>query len=184
MVSNNHYRLIDQVMANSQDKTSWEIAVSEWEIVDHEEDIEMESQCVCGHEHLRYLFTIENTENGNVLFPIGSSCIKKFERKDLNTQTTVLEKLYQLHHAIEDGEYIVLDSQFFSKNLIKYLYEHDVFLPNQYNQNDSENDYRFLLKMFNKRYKEDITENQSRKIKALIMTIRAYLVVNLHSKTD
>ena len=33
---------------------------------------------VCGHEHIRYLFQIKNTHNGNALEKSGSKCILKF----------------------------------------------------------------------------------------------------------
>ena len=56
----------------------------EWDITDWDEDYYLETSCLCGKENLRYLFTITNRENGNRLEPIGSQCIKKFERKDLN----------------------------------------------------------------------------------------------------
>jgi len=46
---------------------------------------------VCGHQQLRYLFTIENGRNGNVLFPIGSVCIKQFGRQDLDDEAAIRE---------------------------------------------------------------------------------------------
>ena len=30
----------------------------------------------------KYLYTIKNMYNGNILYPVGSSCITKFDRKD------------------------------------------------------------------------------------------------------
>ena len=71
--------LIVRVIDASEADT-WENAVQEWEIVDCEEDEDLTESCVCGKEELRYLFTIRNVYNGNLLFPIGSSCIKKFGR--------------------------------------------------------------------------------------------------------
>ncbi|MBT9168302.1 MAG: hypothetical protein DDT19_01647 [Syntrophomonadaceae bacterium] len=61
----------------------------EYEVFDCEEDETLESSCICGKEELWYLFTIRNTRNGNLFYPIGSSCIKKFERDDLDEEVAV-----------------------------------------------------------------------------------------------
>ena len=180
----NAYRtnLIQRVLDESESNT-WNEAVLEWVIDDCEEDNSLQSSCICGKEELRYLFTIRNVKNGNTLFPIGSSCIKKFDRDDLNEEVSIQEKLFKLFHAIEDGNFITLSSEFFSRKLLKYLYEEGVFQANEYNNNDPEIDYKFMLKMFNKRDKESITPNQQRKINAIIMTsIRPYLVKQLLDK--
>ena len=102
MVEDSKYlqTLIKNVLDNSESKT-WELAVTEWEISDVEEDENLEESCICGKEHLRYLFTIKNKLNGNTLYPIGSSCIKKFERDDLKYEVDVKEQLFKLLHAVE-----------------------------------------------------------------------------------
>lgn len=73
-------RLIRRVLELST-ANDWDTAVTEWEIADCEEDDTLSESCVCGKEHLYYLFTIENVVNGNTLFPIGSSCIKNLVEK-------------------------------------------------------------------------------------------------------
>ncbi len=180
----NAYRtnLIQRVLDESESNT-WNEAVLEWVIDDCEEDNSLQSSCICGKEELRYLFTIRNVKNGNTLFPIGSSCIKKFDRDDLNEEVSIQEKLFKLFHAIEDGSFITLSPEFFSRKLLRYLYDEGVFLANEYNNYDPEIDYEFMLKMFNKRDKTSITLNQQRKINAIIMTsIRPYLVEQLVNK--
>ena len=180
----NAYRtnLIQRVLDESESNT-WNEAVLEWVIDDCEEDNSLQSSCICGKEELRYLFTIRNVRNGNTLFPIGSSCIKKFDRDDLNEEVSIQEKLFKLFHAIEDGNFITLSPEFFSRKLLKYLYEEGVFQANEYNNNEPEVDYEFMLKMFNKRDKESITPNQQRKINAIIMASnRPYLVEQLVNK--
>ena len=180
----NAYRtnLINKVIELSENK-KWNSAVLEWELIDCDEDEETMSSCICGKEELRYLFTIKNSQNNNILSPIGSSCIKKFERDDLNEKTSIQEKLFKLLHAIEDGSYIKLSSEYFSRKLLKYLYEQNVFNSSEYNNYNPENDYYFLLEMFNKRNKNSITPKQQRKINAIIITsIRPYLVKQLKGK--
>ena len=56
-------RLIKRVIELSQ-SSDWDTAVAEWEIADCEEDDTLSESCVCGKEHLYYLFTIENAING------------------------------------------------------------------------------------------------------------------------
>ena len=56
-----------------------------------------------------------------------------------------------------------------------------MFLLTKYNDFNPENDYLFMLDMFNK--KNDPTEKQQNKIKAIIMnSIRPYLVEQLKDK--
>lgn len=155
----------------------------EWDIIDCEEDDELESSCICGKENLRYLFAIENCITRKVLYPIGSSCIKKFNRKDLNEQASISEQLFKLLHAVESGEYISLSTEFFSRKLLAYLYEDGAFTDNEYNNYDAEEDYYFMLDMFNKRNKDQITPRQHRKIRAIIVaSIRPYLKGKLDEK--
>lgn len=118
MVSSYRENLIQTVLDNSVGET-WNKAVYEWEIVDCIEDDFNESTCICGKENIKYLFRIRNTKNNNELFPIGSSCIKKFNRDDLNELTSVKEKLFQLLHAIQDFKFISLNSDYFSRKLFE-----------------------------------------------------------------
>lgn len=181
MASNYTERLIKRVIDLSYGNT-WDTAVTEWEITDCEEDDNLSESCICGKEHLYYLFTIENTRTGNILFPIGSSCIKKFGRNDLNTEAAVREKMFKLYHAVESGQYISLSPEFFSRKLLKKLFDEGAF-DSEYNRYDGVDDYEFILKMFNKRDKSAITSGQQKKIRAIIVaSIRPYLQGQLAEK--
>lgn len=178
------YALINTVLEHSNCSDDWEIAVMEWRIVDVEEDEDCESVCICGKEDIRYLYTIENIENGNTLFPIGSQCIKKFERDDFDDFVNITESMFKLLRAIRRNEYVSLTPEYFSRRLLIELYERGVFQPNEYNGYDGYNDYEFLLKMFNKRDKDHITIGQEKKIRGLIgYSIRPYLETILGGKT-
>lgn len=171
-----YYENLIKAVIDASEADTWEMAVLEWEIVDCTEDESAESQCVCKHEGLRYLYKIRNVKNGKKLFPIGSTCIKKFERKDLNEEISIMEQMFVLLHAVEKRERIELSSKCFSRKLLEYLYKKDVFVANKYNGFDGYNDYEFLLKMFNKVNKADISEAQHRKTTAIIMnSILPYL---------
>lgn len=98
-------RLIKTVIELSHGN-DWDTAVVEWEIIDCEEDSTLSESCICGKEHLFYLFTIKNIITGSTLFPIGSSCIKKFGRDDLNDEASVREKMFKLYHAVENNQFI------------------------------------------------------------------------------
>ena len=174
--------LISEVIQNSYSK-SWTSAVNEWDVADCEEDDSLESSCICGKENLRYLFTIRNIINGNILFPIGSTCIKKFNRSELNDVVSINEGLFKLLHAIESNQFINLTSDFFSRKLLKHLFDSGAFLPTEYNNFSAQNDFDFILKMFNKRDKSTITPKQQKKIRAIIIAqIRPYLHSILEDK--
>ena len=176
MEKKSYYQNLIKSVIEASESDIWEEAVQEWEIFDCEEDDTCSSECICKHEGLKYLYTIRNDNNGNILFPIGSSCIKKFGRDDLDEEIAIKEKMFSLFHAVEKHERIELSAKYFSKKLLYYFYENDVFKPNQYNHFDGYNDYEFLLKMFRKTNKSDITEAQHRKIRALIVnSILPYL---------
>ena len=168
MGSNQYYENLIKRVIDLSESNVWDRAVQEWEIFDCEIDDAMTESCVCGKEHLRYLFTIRNTENGNELYPIGSTCINKFERDDLNYEVSVYEDMFRLIRAVENNEYIELTSEYFSRKLLGYLLDNDAFEPNKYNDYDGENDYNFMLQMFNKRNKDEIYDSRRRKINAII----------------
>lgn len=162
-----------QCIIDNSESDIWRNAVLEWEISNCEEDEERESSCLCGKENIRYLFTIINTKNNNILYSIGSSCIKKFERNDFNNVVDVKEKLFNLFHAIENDGYITLSSKLFSRKLLEHLYNLGAFRPTKYNSYDSKNDYLFMLNMFNKRSR---TEKQEKKVTAIILnSIKPFL---------
>ena len=63
------------------------------------------------------------------------------------------------------------------------LYEEGVFEPNKFNRYDGNNDYQFMLDMFNKRNKSEITEQQHRKIRSLMAySIKPFLRKRLKYK--
>ena len=79
------YRLTDIVLEASSSKT-WDMAVSEWHVVGCYDNGDASADCLCGHEGIRYEFTIKNSVNGNELSPIGSTCILKFKNVELKNE--------------------------------------------------------------------------------------------------
>ena len=175
--------LINAVIDNSN-ANNWDDAVLEWDIVDCIEDETCSESCVCGKYGLRYLYTIVNDRNGNALHPIGSCCILKFNRIDLNEEISVREGMFRLLHAVEDNQFIELSPKFFTRKLITELYDCGAF-DTEYNDFDGEEDYNFFLKMFSKRKKEDITYKMHKKIRAIsYSSMRPYLMSVLAEKVN
>lgn len=164
--TSSYYRRLIEAVLRYSDATEWSAAVLEWCIDDVEEDETQQESCICGKENLRYLFTIRNTINGNTLYPIGSSCIKKFERSDLDEEVAVKEQLFKLLHAIEGRNFLTLSSAFFSRKLLRYFYDIGAFKATPYNNFEPYDDYQFMLEMFNKRNRSD---RQEKKATAIIL---------------
>ncbi|EHJ53314.1 hypothetical protein [Streptococcus macacae] len=177
---NSYYeKLISEIIDNSEANT-WDSAVIEWKIVDVEEDEYLKESCVCGKENLRYLYTIQNVFNNKILYPIGSSCIKKFEREDLNAEINVKEQMFKLLHAVEENAFLELSSEFFSRKLLLYLYEQGAFKATRYNNFNPHEDYQFILDMFNKR---KVSDRQNRKAVAIILnSIKPFVQEQLKGK--
>lgn len=166
MISVYRNSLIENILENSQ-SDQWEKAVLEWEIFDVSEDVESKSSCICGKENIKYLFSIRNVLNGNMLSPIGSSCIKKFGRSDLRKLTFLYEQLFKLKHKLERGEYIEFSSSLFSRRLLDFLYDNGAFVDNKYNNFNGRRDYYFLTNIFNMR--TPMSTRQDAKVKAILM---------------
>ena len=158
--------LIQSVLHNSQSKI-WEEAVLEWEVYDCDEDDTCSTKCICGKEGLRYAFTIRNKCNGKFLYPIGSTCIKKFGVSELYDDANLWEKEFELYNAVSQNRFIGLKDGLFSRKLLRKLYDDAAFVASKYNNNDPRNDYQFMLDMFNKR---NITDAQQSKCSAILLS--------------
>lgn len=170
-----------QILDNSVSQ-DWQSAVGEWELIDTEEDECCGSECICGKENIRYLHRIRNEINKKELFPVGSSCIRKFDRTDLNEKISIKEKLFKLYHAVGNNKFLELSPELFSRKLIRYLYEKGAFASKDARFSEEET-YSFFLKMFNKRDKESITTNQNKKIKAILLNnIKPFVQERLKNK--
>lgn len=146
----------------------WETASREWEVTDCEVDENCSGVCVCGKENLRYLYTITNRVTGAVLYPIGSSCIQKFMRDDLDEASACWQQAFALmDEAVRLGKkgMVEIDSGFFSRKLLYFLYEQGAFPASKYNDGNGYNDYLFLLGAFNGKA---LSEKQERKCRAVI----------------
>lgn len=161
-----NYNLFNTILDNSISDI-WEYAVLEWDIVGIEEDRRSQSRCICGKENIKYLYDIRNVHNSKLLTPIGSSCIKKFEVKELKDKINVYEKLFKLLNHYEDNKYINFeaDKKLFSRNLINYLAEQEVLKTEEYDGR-LVNYHKTLLDFYNAR---NLTHNQSKFATAIVI---------------
>ena len=139
----------------------FESARYEWDLVDRGIDPTSSQICVCGKEGLKYLFTIRNRETGAKLYPIGSSCIELFGRKDLDQQTNIAIQMYAVLAEYREIGSLKLNGGALTKAVLKQLYEEGCFTPTSFNKGNPETDYQFLVDMFNKR--KEPSEKQQRK---------------------
>lgn len=154
---------------------SWAKAVEEWQVVAVEEDPDGTGICVCGKTGLVYLYTIRNTQTDWTLFPIGSSCVNLFEVEELDTSVTVLRRLFDLRAAYETGKRVDLTSDYFSRAVLADLWQNGAFPPNEYNRGNGDNDYKFLLDLFNQHH--EFTERERAKVWVLLnRTIKTFVL--------
>lgn len=165
MVENNN-SLVLRVLANSN-SAKFIDAATEWRVVGVAIDDSCSGECICGKEQLKYLFKIRNVYNGNILYPIGSSCIEKFGQQELSSDVKICEQEIKLYQRFKNGEFVKLTTEFFSRRLIEHLFLQNAFPASEYNNQNGENDYEFLVKMFNARTTP--TDKQQKKINALIV---------------
>lgn len=159
---------------------NFDAARHEWDLVDRDIDPDCLQSCVCGKEGLRYLFTICNRETGAELYPIGSSCIELFGRKDLDQQVGITKQMYEVLAEYRETGSLRLNGGAITRAVLKQLYEEGCFDPNSYNDGNPETDYQFLVKMFNRR--NELSEGQRRKVWMLLnRTVGPYLERTLGS---
>lgn len=167
MAVNSFETLKKKIEANSVAGRFYQ-AVNEWTVTAVEEEPTGDGECICGQQELRYMYTIENPQSGRTLRYIGSTCVQHFESKDLDLQVSVFRELFELQKKFRANKAVEMNADYFSRESLKWLHQEKAFPATQYNGQDGANDYQFLLDMFNKHHKEDITSKQRGKINGLI----------------
>jgi hypothetical protein len=100
-MSSRTYHLFEEVVAVSF-ADNWADARLEWDVSSF---TTMDDEtCVCGKKHIVRCYTIRNCVNGNMLFPIGSECVHKFERSDMDNQARYLALVERRRVAAEVAE--------------------------------------------------------------------------------
>jgi hypothetical protein len=173
----NSFETLKKVIEANSAANDFYRAVHEWNVTAVEEHPSNEGECLCGQQDLLYMYTIHNQHTGRLLEYIGSTCVQHFKNSALNLQVAVFRGLFELRKKILAGDRISLTTDYFSREILKWLYEEGAFPATTYNGNDGEKDYLFLLDMFNKRNKDDISPPRQRKILGLVhYTIKPFVL--------
>lgn len=105
VIPENKWLLYEIILQHSESNLPKE-AIREWDIVNDSEYDEC-IDCICGHKNIKYTYTIKNRINDKILFPLGSSCIRKFEYQDLIDQIKIVtnkNKIYKNPGKKHDGK--------------------------------------------------------------------------------
>ena len=175
VVAANSFETLKKVIEGHSVANDFYRAVHEWSVIAVEEDPLQEGECLCGQQDLRYKYTIRNQYTGQDLEYIGSKCVEHFQSSALTLQVNVLRGLFDLRKKMLAGQTVSLNEDF-SREILKWLYEEGAFPASQYNNNNGAGDYQFLLDMFNKRNKDEITAGQHKKIRGLMYyTVKPFI---------
>lgn len=160
-LSNMYFEQLKRTVLSCSKSNVWQEAKNEWHVSGQRLDKSDDDTCVCGYHPITNLYEITNDETGDVLFPIGSVCIKKFESSRMNQGMQVASQMASL--MLHDKKYFAsLDhlnrSAGFSHKVIDQLYRQHVFPPTKYNHFDPSEERDFMIKMFDRR--SDLTFGQ------------------------
>ena len=112
--------LYDAVLETSKADT-WEQATKEWNEVSLIFNGIGRSNCVCGNA-IKYAYELFNGVTGKRLFPIGSDCVRHFQRISLDQQLEeeekLLRKLENLTRKAQKKEAIRVNKTDFDERLI------------------------------------------------------------------
>lgn len=162
-----NFEILKDKVIEASSSNSWMVAKTEWDVIDvyvaeDEEDFE---SCQCSHYPIKEQYTISNRITHKTLCPIGNVCIHMFEEENLSDKVDFLSWMIGIGKKLQAGENIEFCSPYFSRKALLGLLRAGAFVPTKYNHYDGDNDYTFLLRMFNKR---SCTSKQSKKISALL----------------
>lgn len=174
-MSTHNFATLHRAVIEASLSNTWAQAVQEWRVVSVEEDPDRTGSCVCGKTSLFYLYTIHNWQTQQTLVPIGSKCVNLFEVEELDTSVNVLKKLLKLRSAYAARMNVELTTEYFTRAVLADLRENEAFPPNEFNRGNGDNDYKFLLDLFNQQH--EFTQNEKRKVWVLLnKTIKDFVM--------
>lgn len=136
-----HTRLrLMAVICEASGGVSWDTARGQWSVTARGIDPTSSATCVCGHVGLKTLYQIRNVVTGEVVYPIGSSCINLFGDKSLGEGVKVLSAMVDLQLIAAERDFDFKAD--FTRWGIRALHLYGVV---------DGPECRFLLKMFNRR---------------------------------
>lgn len=159
---------------------NWEEARQEWTRVKLEKiDKTMESKCLCGKAHLQKVYSVSRTDLSNIMLsPIGSSCIKKFQNKELTKSLKKAEREYRLR---TNSDFSSLKEIMDLDSLDEY-YQKGYFKADRGNHFDPWNDYQlFKLALSGKQADRQLAFH---KIERILYVVNDYLRPELNQVID
>lgn len=166
------YNLIEIINQNSTSE-NFQTNSREWsvmECIDQGEDTE---RCICGKEGIRYCYRIYNNKTNKSLYPIGSSCIKKFNNEDMNSQMKTLTELADFKRYFKEVVLLAITKNEYNPIEFKWLKNPDILsnllmigLLNGW-------EYSFILDV---RYKRKLSNKQLSKIYTIGIAITERMV--------
>ena len=93
----------------------------------------------------------------------------------MSASVTVLHRLLELRAAFIAQKRVDITSEYFSRAVLAYLWQNGAFPPNEYNRSNGDNDYKFLLDLFNQQH--EFTQKEERKVWVLLnRTIKNFVM--------
>ncbi len=130
------YYLQDEILKNSENKNFSE-AINEWEIIEAYTNPRKKDS---------FLYKILNTETGATLSPVSAKTIHRWGNKKSIKDIHIFETLYYLKNKQDAGEDI--EYKDINRDILDWFYyNEDLLEDNEYNGNNKENDYRFILQI-------------------------------------
>jgi hypothetical protein len=111
--------------------------------------------CICGKEKIKHVYSIYNEVTDEILKPIGSKCIHKFDNSCLRIIVRVLE-----HHSKDEFKYGKYAN---NPKTLEYIYENDYNWILWTKNNRTRSKYMRANNAFNKLFK--YTEIRDKKMK-------------------
>lgn len=166
------YNLIE-IINNNSTSENFQTNSREWsvmECIDQGEDTE---RCICGKEGIRYCYRIHNKKTNKSLYPIGSSCIKKFNNEDMNSQMKTLTEFADFKRYFKEVVLLAMTKNEYNPIEFKWLKKPDILsnllimgLLNGW-------EYSFILDV---RYKKHLSNKQLSKIYTIGISITERMV--------
>lgn len=148
-------RLLGTAVSLSQSET-WARAKREWKVL-YEDDAGAPTEtCVCGHEGLRYLNMVRNRVTGARLYPVGSSCVERFEDDRIAEEQADARALRVLRQHAVAGD---LDRPHYSRRAIDALHRELVI---------DADEHALLKRLFNAGPKANIAEHDVTLLRAVV----------------
>ena len=166
------YNLIEIINQNSTSE-NFQMNSREWSVIECIDQGEDTERCICGKEGIRYCYRIYNKKTNKSLYPIGSSCIKKFNNEDMNSQMKTLTELADFKRYFKEVVLLAMTKNEYNPIELKWLKKPDILsnllimgLLNGW-------EYSFILDV---RYKKHLSNKQLSKIYTIGISITERMV--------